>query len=63
MKTRERTETPTRTIRWWYDPSYGWVVNIIDENGEQVGAADYVGHKSALQHGIEFAAYQIAKGC
>ena len=48
VHTVEKTESVTAEI--WYDPSYMWVARLIDNDGNQIGEADYlggVGRKSA----------------
>lgn len=58
MKTHSK-RTENGTIEWYFDPAYGWVVVRIPINGE--ATHDYVGHKSALAHGIQFADYMLAQ--
>lgn len=64
MKVRKvPTPNPNRTIEWWYDRSAGvrsWVAILVDEDGNQVGDAIYVGterevrrevHRLWVEHG------------
>ena len=42
-------ETAWGQVNRWYDPKYGWVVQQVDTDGNQIGDAQYLGGVSKAE--------------